>query len=83
MFEKTLAADRRPSFIGSEEIRSAGVRGGDNRTGELFSSVDLEARVRRDHPLRAMRTIVSEALLALDASLSASIRRLGSRRSRR
>jgi transposase len=42
------------------------VRGGDNRTGELFSYVDLEARVRRDHPLRAIRMIVDEALSALD-----------------
>jgi transposase len=40
------------------------VRGGDNRTGELFSYVDLEARVPRDHPLRAIRTIVNEALSA-------------------
>jgi hypothetical protein len=28
------------------------MRGGDERSGELFSYVDLEARVRRDHPLR-------------------------------
>jgi transposase len=42
------------------------VRGGDNRTGQLFSYVDLEARVRRDHPLRAIRTIVNEALSALE-----------------
>jgi transposase len=42
------------------------VRGGDDRTGELFSYVDLEARVRRDHPLRAIRTIVNEALSALE-----------------
>ncbi|MGY3611270.1 MULTISPECIES: IS5 family transposase [unclassified Bradyrhizobium] len=41
------------------------MRGGDNRTGELFSYVDLEARVRRDHPVRAIRTIVNEALSAL------------------
>jgi transposase len=41
------------------------VRGGDNITGELFSYVDLEARVRRDHPVRAIRTIVNEALSAL------------------
>jgi transposase len=32
----------------------------------LFSYVDLEARVRRDHPLRAIRTIVNEALLGLE-----------------
>jgi transposase len=42
------------------------VRGDDNRSGELFSYVDLEARVRRDHPLRAIRTIVNEALSALE-----------------
>ncbi len=42
------------------------MRGGDNRTGELFSYVDLESRVRRDHPLRAIRAIVNEALLALE-----------------
>ena len=42
------------------------MRGGDNRTGKLFSYVDLEARVRRDHPLRAIRSIVNEALLALE-----------------
>jgi hypothetical protein len=41
------------------------VRGGDNRTGELFSYVDLEARVRRDHPLRPIRVIV-EALAGLE-----------------
>jgi transposase len=42
------------------------MRGEDNRTGELFSYVDLEARVRRDHPLRVIRTTVSEALGALE-----------------
>jgi transposase len=42
------------------------VRGDDNRTGKLFSYVDLEARVRRDHPLRAIRRIVNEALSALE-----------------
>jgi transposase len=42
------------------------VRGDDNRTGELFSYVDLEARVRRDHPLRAIQTIVNDALSTLE-----------------
>lgn len=27
------------------------MRGGDEQTGELFSYVDLEARVQRDHPI--------------------------------
>jgi transposase len=41
------------------------MRGSDERTGELFSYVDLEARVRRNHPLRTIRGIVNEALVAL------------------
>ncbi|WP_095081504.1 IS5 family transposase [Mesorhizobium sophorae] len=47
------------------------MRGGDNRTGELFSYVDLEARVRRDHPLRTIRAIVNEALSALEREFAA------------
>lgn len=42
------------------------MRGVDDRTGELFSHVDLEARVRQDHPLRAIRSIVNAALAALE-----------------
>src|SRR5207342_2573000 len=42
------------------------MRGADDRTGELFSYVDLEARVRADHPLRTIRLIVNEALAALE-----------------
>lgn len=44
---------------------------GDNRTGELFCYVDLEARVRRDHPRRAIRTIVNEALSTLEREFAA------------
>ena len=47
------------------------MRGGDERTGELFSYVDLEKRVRADHPLRAIRLIVNDALSALERDLSA------------
>jgi transposase len=47
------------------------VRGGDNRTGELFSYVDLEARVRRDHPLQPIRMIVNEALSTLECEFAA------------
>ena len=39
--------------------------------GELFSYVDLEARVRRDHPLRVIRRIVNEALAALEREFAA------------
>ena len=47
------------------------MRGGDERRGELFSYVDLEARVRRDHPLRAIREMVNEALAALAGDFAA------------
>jgi transposase len=47
------------------------MRGGDVRTGELFSYVDLEGRVRKDHPLRAIRQIVNEALVSLERDLAA------------
>jgi transposase len=42
----------------------------DERTGDLFSYVDLEARVRSDHPLRPLRAIVNEALAALEGELA-------------
>jgi transposase len=41
------------------------MRGADERTGELFSYVDLEKRVRRDHPLRAIREMANTALSVL------------------
>jgi transposase len=53
------------------------MRGGDERSGELFSYVDLEARVQADHPLRAMRTIVNEALAILGREFAALYAPLG------
>ena len=42
------------------------MRGSDIRMGELFSYVDLEERVPKNHPLRLIRRIVNEVLAALD-----------------
>jgi transposase len=53
------------------------MRGGDERTGSLFSYVDLEARVGKDHPLRAIRGVVNAALAALSDEFSAMYSRLG------
>jgi hypothetical protein len=39
--------------------------------GRLFSYVDLELRVRPDHPLRAIRTIVNESLSTLEREFTA------------
>ena len=47
------------------------MRGEDERSGSLFSYVDLEARVGQSHPLRAIRAIVNEALTALASDFSA------------
>src|ERR1700674_1461970 len=47
------------------------MRGGDKRTGELFSYGDLEKRVRSGHPLRAIGGLVNEALVALEHEFSA------------
>ena len=59
------------------------MRGSDERTGELFSYVDLEDRVPAKHPLRVIRRIVNEVLAALDGSLRRLTRTVGGRRSRR
>ena len=43
------------------------MRGKDEVRGSLFSYVDLERRVRRDHPLRMIRGIVNAALSKMSA----------------
>ena len=45
------------------------MRGSDERSGSLFSYVDLEARVRSDHPLRRIRDVANAALSDLSAEL--------------
>ena len=47
------------------------MRGMDAGSGQLFSYVDFEARVRRDHPLRVIREIAHTALAALASDFSA------------
>ena len=46
------------------------MRGSDERSGELFSYVDLEDRVPATHPLRLIRRIVNEVLAALDGEFA-------------
>jgi transposase len=53
------------------------MRGLDQRTGELFSYVDLEARVRADHPLRPIRAIVNDALAALEGQFASLYAQVG------
>jgi transposase len=47
------------------------MRGSDESSGSLFSYVDLEARVRGDHPLRTIREIANAALSDLSKAFTA------------
>ena len=53
------------------------MRGQDQRSGSLFSYIDIEARIPADHPLRVIREIVNEALSALNKSFEALYAREG------
>ena len=53
------------------------MRGDDERSGALFSYVDLEARVGQNHPLRTTRAIVNEALSQMTPEFSALYSRIG------
>ncbi|HSD93526.1 MAG TPA: IS5 family transposase [Methyloceanibacter sp.] len=47
------------------------MRGSDERSGALFSYVDVEARVPAGHPLRRIRELVNGALTRLDGKFAA------------
>jgi len=47
------------------------MRGDDEICGKFFSYIDLEARVRADHPLRPIREIANAALAALSGDFAA------------
>src|ERR1700690_2645404 len=57
--------------------RIGAMRGMDERSGSLFSFVDLETRVPKNHPLRAIREIANGALLDLSADFAAMYAPLG------
>ncbi len=47
------------------------MRGDDEKSGSLFSYIDLEDRVRADHPLRSIHAIANAALAALSGDFAA------------
>src|SRR5438046_6635692 len=53
------------------------MRGADERSGTLFSYVDLEARVGSGHPLRAIREIANAALSDLTSEFAGLYRNFG------
>jgi transposase len=53
------------------------MRGSDALAGSLFSYVDLERRVRPDHPLRSIRSIVNGTLMSMSTKFDALYPRSG------
>src|SRR5579864_7820897 len=53
------------------------MRGNDHQQGEVFSYLSPESRVRSDHPLRAMRTMVDEILRGLSGEFDRMYARQG------
>ena len=53
------------------------MRGAEERTGSLFSYVDVEARPRFDHPLRTIRALTDETLTAMERELAAPYSGIG------
>lgn len=47
------------------------MRGDDQQSGQLFSYVNIEERIAADHPLRSIRELVNESLVALDDDFAA------------
>ena len=54
-----------------------GMRGADGQQSQMFSYLSPEARVRKDHPLRAMRVMVDEALSQMSGCFDAMYAEVG------
>ena len=54
-----------------------GMRGADEQQSQIFSYLSPEARVRRDHPLRAIRDMVDEVLARMSGSFDAMYANVG------
>ena len=53
------------------------MRGNDQQQSHVFSYLSPEARVRKDHPLRAIRTMVDEVLTQMSRKLDTMYARVG------
>jgi transposase len=53
------------------------MRGDDQQQNHIFSYLSPEERVRKDHPLRAIRTMVDEVLTQLSPRFDTMYARLG------
>src|SRR6202167_1264991 len=53
------------------------MRGDDQQQNHMFSYLSPESRVRKDHPLRAIRTLVDEVLTQLSRRFATTSARVG------
>src|ERR1700687_4256145 len=53
------------------------MRGEDRHSGSLFSYIDIEKRVRSDHPLRTIKSLADEALAELSGRFAALYSKIG------
>lgn len=53
------------------------MRGEDKQRGNLFSYVDLEAQVPKDHPLRLIQCIANEVLEGMSSDFAAAYSHTG------
>jgi hypothetical protein len=67
----TRVSEYDSAFLSTEP----GMRGLDERTASLFSYVDLQDRVPPKHPLRMIRRIINDVLVALDGEVRQDLRR--------
>jgi hypothetical protein len=56
------------------------MRGVDHQQSQMFSYLSPETRVRKDHPLRAIRSMVDEVLAQLSRRFDSMVRERGPRR---
>ena len=75
--EEVSGHGNRDVILFPREAREQLIRGEDERSGALFSYLDLEARIDQNHPLRMIRMIVNKALAALAGDFSALYSRMG------
>jgi len=58
-------------------VTPEGMRGGDQQQSHIVSYVSPEERVRKDHPVRAIRTMVDQVLQQLSRRFDAMYARVG------
>ncbi len=70
-------AAKKPLVIHKRRMLREGMRGDDHQQSQMFSYLSPEQRVRKDHPLRAIRAMVDEVLRSLSPQFNRMYAREG------